>query len=233
MNDKQLSDKLKNAGLLPKHDVTFAEQVLVRNMDISLAKFHEGAAHHGGSIFDRDTLREAKEEARDLFFYLESEDAKRTAFLEYYKSDLNRVKEFFTTFGIEFPDKPDFNWDLISKKILLVKEEYLKLCEALGQEDKQGLLDALVDLRYVIANVGVIAGLDLDEAMYRIHKNNMKKFWTEEEAKKIPDDCDIFYPAKTDLFSPVDKYIVKRKIDGKVVKPPNHPAPDLSDLIGS
>lgn len=67
-------------------------------------------------------------------------------------------------------------------------------------------LKELADLVYVIYGYANAAGYDLDEAITRVHENNMGR---------------CVQPDGT----------VKRRPDGKILKNPDHPKVDLEDLI--
>ena len=70
-----------------------------------------------------------------------------------------------------------------------------------------GELKELADLVYVIYSYARARGFDLETAIERVHENNMSRcVW--------PDGN------------------VKYREDGKILKQPNYPKPDLSDLVG-
>lgn len=102
-------------------------------------------------------------------------------------------------------------------RLLLITEELRELAEALRDDDLEGALDALVDLRYVNDGTVVEFGLNAPNktchgdgsrfnlAFARVHAANMAK------------------------LGPDGKPIVDAK--GKVRKPAGWTAPDLSDLV--
>lgn len=86
----------------------------------------------------------------------------------------------------------------------LISEEYR---EWLDEKDHTvGELKELADLVYVVYGYANAMGYDLDEAVRRVHKNNLGRCIQ-------PDGS------------------VNRREDGKIIKNPNYPKPDLSDLI--
>jgi len=86
----------------------------------------------------------------------------------------------------------------------LVVEEYDEwLVESLGTE---GELKELTDLVYVIYGYALAQGYDLDEALCRVHSNNIGRMTQ-------PDGT------------------IKRREDGKIIKNPDYPKVDLSDLV--
>ena len=77
--------------------------------------------------------------------------------------------------------------------------------EELGYEETEELKE-LADLAYVIFGYANARGWDLMEALRRVHLNNIYR---------------CYQPDGT----------IKRREDGKIVKNPNYPKVDLSDLV--
>lgn len=88
----------------------------------------------------------------------------------------------------------------------LIYEEHSEWEEAqyLGTGDEE--LKELADLVYVIYGYANVRGWDLDEAVRRVHSNNVER---------------IFQPDGT----------IKRREDGKIIKNPNAPKIGLGDLV--
>jgi len=92
----------------------------------------------------------------------------------------------------------------------LIREEYKEFMEASQQEfadtSSVDVLKELADLVYVVYGYAAFRGWDLDEAVQRVHANNMDRcIW--------PDGS------------------IRKREDGKVLKNPNAPRVDLSDLV--
>lgn len=87
--------------------------------------------------------------------------------------------------------------------ITLIQEEYEEFLEANNDEDA---LKELSDLVYVAFAFAYNMGWDLTEALQRVHENNMGR---------------ILQPDGT----------IKRREDGKILKNPDYPKPDLKDLV--
>lgn len=86
-----------------------------------------------------------------------------------------------------------------------IYEEYAEFLEAtLGTRVEE--LKELADLVYVIANYCRVMGWDLDEAIRRVHENNMGRMYQ-------PDGS------------------IKRREDGKIIKNHEYPAVYLEDLV--
>jgi hypothetical protein len=86
----------------------------------------------------------------------------------------------------------------------LICEEYEEWCKELPHTVKD--LKELADLVYVIYGYALAAGYNLDEAVERVHDNNLGR---------------CVQPDGT----------VKRREDGKIIKNPDYPAVYLEDLI--
>jgi hypothetical protein len=87
--------------------------------------------------------------------------------------------------------------------VRLIEEEYEEWFSPL---DNQEELKELSDLVYVIFGYANAMGWDLMEAVRRVHMNNL--------GRCVQPDGSI-----------------KRREDGKIVKNPDYPKPDLSDLV--
>lgn len=120
--------------------------------------------------------------------------------LDYYaevtkpQTTLEMVREFATTSG----QKPDANlyWNLIYEELREWEEEEKPALE----------LKELSDLVYVIYGYANARGWDLDEAVRRVHANNIGR---------------MYQPDGT----------IKRREDGKILKNKDFPKVDLEDLV--
>jgi phosphoribosyl-ATP pyrophosphohydrolase len=114
---------------------------------------------------------------------------------EYSRSPSDMVKEFMSVTG-QTPD-PDLQLKLMS-------EEYVEVMVA--DEDSVEELKELADLVYVIYGFAEARGYDLNEALVRVHQNNVGR---------------CIQPDGT----------VHRRADGKIIKNPDYPKVQLEDLI--
>jgi len=137
------------------------------------------------------------------------------------KTPLEMVREYHDVAGldldfklpvslVEIKEKADKNPEWGNKAVELgnlrhdlVEEEVDELFEAQTTED---LLKEMADVVYVVYGMAATFGLDLDEALKRVHENNMGR---------------MYQPDGT----------IKRREDGKILKNPNTPKVDLSDLV--
>ena len=114
------------------------------------------------------------------------------------KTPTEMVREFAKTSG----QKPDANL-----YAALIEEEFKEWFQEFIVYDsqKKDELKELADLLYVIYGYAKARGWDVEEAFYRVHKNNMGR---------------MYQPDGT----------IKRRADGKVEKNKDYPKVDLSDL---
>lgn len=117
-----------------------------------------------------------------------------------------RVKAFHRKFGLH-PLGSEFTPEVVEYRVDFLKEELKELIVAYAKDDKEGVLDALVDLVYVAMGTADLHGYDFDEAFRRVHAANMQK-----------------QRAGTAEHS-------KRRTALDVIKPAGWQAPDLSDLV--
>lgn len=115
---------------------------------------------------------------------------------------MDMVQEFAKVTGQK--PKPDLY-------LTLIKEEYeefseVAFCAPLNKDGDAAELKELSDLVYVIFGYANAMGWDLMEAVRRVHANNL--------GRCIQPDGSI-----------------KRREDGKIIKNPDYPAVDLSDLV--
>ncbi len=112
---------------------------------------------------------------------------------------MDMVKEFKKTSG----QKPTEELG-----ITLIKEEYFEWREEVIQRPPNyaAELKELSDLVYVIYGYADTMGWDLDEAVKRVHENNMGR---------------MVHPDGT----------IKRREDEKIIKNPDYPKVDLGDLV--
>ena len=88
----------------------------------------------------------------------------------------------------------------------LIKEEFEEWTEELQNDTHEEQLKELADLVYVVYGYAKARGWDLDEAIHRVHENNLGR---------------CVQPDGT----------VKKRDDGKILKNKDYPKVDLSDLV--
>ena len=139
------------------------------------------------------------------------------------------VEYFMRLMGQEIPDEytmPDpETWEMRKK---LIEEEYKEMREAYEAGDFAAFLDAAVDLVYVAVGAALDAGLtQFDEAFDAVHRANMEKAPTCERCKGTG-----FTRGHSLCGECAGKgRIVKRRVDGKILKPVGWVAPDIASII--
>ena len=111
------------------------------------------------------------------------------------------VKEYQSV-SRQDPD-PELYENLITEEYEELADEWF-LCQ--HEENPTNVLKELSDLVYVIYGYANAMGWDLNEAVKRVHLNNMDRMHQ-------------------------DDGTIKRQLSGKIVKNPNTPKVDLEDLV--
>jgi len=116
-----------------------------------------------------------------------------------YSTPMDMVREFKET------AKQPTNIEMSRK---LIREEFDEwLIEVLNPNgNKSAELKELCDLVYVVYGYALNMGWDLNEAVTRVHENNMERMTQ-------------------------DDGTIKRREDGKIIKNPNTPKVQLGDLV--
>ena len=118
------------------------------------------------------------------------------------------IKDFHEKFGISYSGVPrELPEELKSFRIKFMQEELDEYIECSEKNDLAGMLDALVDLAYVLFGTSHMHGFPFEKAWDRVQSANMKKIRT----KKAKDS--------------------KRNNSFDVVKPEGWKPPILDDLV--
>lgn len=119
------------------------------------------------------------------------------------KTPLQMVTEYHRAASLPLNEEWKFDSDLESMRSNLVYEEFDEFANELG---KDKILKELADLVYVTYGYAATFGWDLDEAVRRVHENNMGRMFQEDGT-------------------------IKYREDGKVIKNPDYPQVNLGDLV--
>jgi predicted HAD superfamily Cof-like phosphohydrolase len=117
------------------------------------------------------------------------------------------VREFHEKFGLPIRDTPDPCSD--DERYLregLIREEFSEYMEASYDADIIGIADALADLAYVVYGAALTHGIDLDAVLAEVHRSNMAKLQADGS--------------------------VRRRADGKVLKPEGWTPPNIAEVLG-
>ena len=165
-----------------------------------------------------------------------------------FRSDAEQVREFYRSFkqGGFLAERTGIDESVISEerlhlKLKLIAEEFGELVGAIygakaealinaiwpsvvaldeGNRDLVETVDAMGDLRYVLAGLALEAKLPVDEAFEIIHESNMSKLDENGE------------PIISDGVTP-SEYDGEVKPAGKVLKSKNFREPDFSEILPS
>ena len=115
------------------------------------------------------------------------------------------VKKFHKTFGLNSSSKPKLP-DESERELRrrLLEEEFKEYCEAEDQDDIVEIAKELSDVIYIACGTAVSYGIPLHKVFDAVHASNMDKL--------------------------IDGK-VKRREDGKVLKPDNWEAPDIESVV--
>ena len=117
-----------------------------------------------------------------------------------YAKDIRKMHEYY---GIAYDGKPrDLIGDQLDLRLRLIAEEHQEYLEAVFNQDREGVLDALIDLCVVAIGTADLMGLDFHEGWNRVLASNMtKKVATKPEQSKRGKIGDLY---KDDDFVPVN-----------------------------
>lgn len=118
-------------------------------------------------------------------------------------SDAHRmVSEFHDVFDVSHLTS---HLDLRILRATLIEEEAYEVTDALCNEPLESVAKELADLVYVTYGAAIALGIDLDEAIRRVHVSNM--------TKRNPDGS------------------ITRRQDGKVLKPATYEPPSMEGVV--
>lgn len=117
------------------------------------------------------------------------------------------VKQFHEKFSCLINTEPTPNVDpeLLTARGEFMLEEVREFQAAADQNDLTEMVDALADIVYFAYGTAINLGIDLEPVFEEVHRSNMTKVW--------PDGS------------------VRRREDGKVIKPPTYTKPDIASEI--
>ncbi len=125
------------------------------------------------------------------------------------KKQLNAVKDFHDTFGLNYNDSPtvDLEKKIIELRFNLMKEENDEYIEAARNNDVVEVADALGDMLYILCGTIIEHGMSdiIEDVFDEIQKSNMSKLGA--DGKPI------------------------YREDGKVMKGPNYFKPNFSKFF--
>jgi predicted HAD superfamily Cof-like phosphohydrolase len=87
------------------------------------------------------------------------------------------VAEFHRAFNLPMRQLPstEIDYSLARLRVALLEEEVSEFVTASEKEDLIGITDALADIVYVAYGTALTYGIDLDSALWEVHRSNMSK----------------------------------------------------------
>lgn len=125
------------------------------------------------------------------------------------RTTLEQVREFHETYGLSVKNTPDLSDPKTNQlRINLLAEELEELQEAIADNDPVEVLDALIDLQYVLDGAFLSLGFHdvKDVAFDEVHRSNMSKLGA-------------------------DGKPIVRPEDGKILKGPDFFEPDMTQFV--
>lgn len=156
-----------------------------------------------------------------------------------FNESINKVFTFIKTFTPEqVNEKPTIpNKDLCNLRVALIQEELNELKEAINKEDCVSILDALIDLQYVLDGAFIVFGLKniKEKAFEEVHNSNMTKCCSNLE--QVQETINFYKTVKNIKLEQKQikinnktYYILYNEI-GKLIKPLHYTPPYLNKFI--
>ena len=118
-----------------------------------------------------------------------------------------QIADFHLATGTPILDKPEFpSQERIDLRHRLIEEEWIEYQEAVAARDIVEVADAIGDMIVVLVGTALEFGIPLSEVWDEIHRSNM--------AKVDPDTG-----------------FVRRRDDGKILKPEGWTPPDIASVL--
>lgn len=129
-------------------------------------------------------------------------------------------------------------WEKVERQAALVYEEASEQLEAARNRDIVSVVDGASDVAYTQVYMDVMleeVGIDLSLAKDLVCDNNNQKITTDQEfakrsAIKLLENAEMAYVDES-WYDGMFYYVVKRKLDGKVLKLIGHQSPNIADTI--
>lgn len=178
-------------------------------------------------------------EEQEFDSYLESKSEKMTR--------LEMVKKFHKLFSLEIGGSHNIkNEELSVLRLNLIKEEVEELQKAMRdflekrtKINLESVLDALVDIEYVLLGAVISFGMDdiFDEAFEEVHKSNMSKLYKYTSEEQLAEEINYLrhkYGTYNWIFVSTEiknTSIIRRLSDGKILKPSGYSPVSLGFLL--
>lgn len=92
----------------------------------------------------------------------------------------NDLKQFNYVFDLKISSKED-----LKNRINHIKEELSELEAAIAEDNKEEIIDALVDITYLTVGTSELLGYDFDKHWSEVHSANMRRERTQDDNGKF------------------------------------------------
>src|SRR5688572_29288853 len=96
-------------------------------------------------------------------------------------TNYEKVVTFNTLYGVLEKDKSKPQQQIINEAMFLIREEMKELEDAVKDNNRLEMVDALADILYVVYGMGKRIGVDMDKVFDLVHENNMSKMCKDKE----------------------------------------------------
>lgn len=156
-----------------------------------------------------------------------------------YQKYTKEVKNWNSIMGNSPSNNPQETIVKLKRQIKFVVEEALEMQEAADEDDIIEILDALQDIRFVSDQVAVYLeslGIDLEGSWNEVVRSNNSKFTDDPFVITSSQRSFANVGIPTDIEQTFDSegkivYIIKRRKDGKVLKPLCFTQPNLKPFV--
>lgn len=150
------------------------------------------------------------------------------------KLNITRVAEFHDVSGLTYRTSPGIpDGKKIDLRMDLLREEMNELETAANQDNIVEVLDALVDIQYILDGAILDFGLQdvFEEAQLEVHRSNMSKFClTTQDAREC---VNKYYDKDVEAYYKLvnGKFVIRRSNDEKILKGSNYEKPNLKPIL--
>lgn len=148
---------------------------------------------------------------------------------------IDQVKEFHRVFNHKISDNIDISdTDLNDLRIELLSEELEELSDALKEDDKVEVADALADIMYVLSGAILSLGYEskFEELFNEVHSSNMSKLC--EDKSTAEETIEFYGQRQIETYTKqlkCGRYAVYRSSDNKILKSVKYKPANLESIL--
>lgn len=150
------------------------------------------------------------------------------------QANIARVKVFHDVSGLEYRTEPGFPENKkIDLRLTLLEEELKELEVAAYKHDIVGVLDALVDIQYVLHGAILDFGLQecFEEAEIEVHTSNMSKFCKNTDDARNSVVAYQFKGVEAYYRLVAKNFVIRNSMTEKILKGKDFREPRLKQII--